>query len=1758
MKSFLKKGLKIILIIGLLTTQMVTPLFANDAVNRVKNMIEFYQGKYKQVGELSLTPQEFKSIGVFVSNFYIPFQTKLNVGSVGAGEEEDTQVASSKKEVLNLLTTVATIDKEYATKLVDSLMEASTQTAAQNPLKLGIREVGSNQIKPIEVRGNDPVTFWEFSRLVLGSGVDSQVKYGYNLDEFKPNENQLAALRQDTSVENVRKNTRQMVLYYGNNIEVFSFIPNLYDYGDLAASIIPPSQMVFLQNMSAYRVSKASITSLHDVELENIDSYPQPISSLLGLNWKGGGHIGITSGEGQYDASAGYKPYPKTLSIEDLWKTSQANWNMWVDAFGNLLVDTKRSVYVMLPAAQNPYIYKDSNEKLAQGVPLNNLQSMSITAFADTNFAPALVQGIDKAGIDFTQIQSKSNYVSEYNIFTASSQIKDFNEFNGTDNDRDVGEMYLNYWSLKTSMDLFKLKSGGGFKTSGLSNQNVLDLYKQGSPNLMSSLLQKRNAALVGSVNEIIPDSYRHKPSIIEGGDMGSLSVENMADYLYKVLPYTQYSLNRTDAGNFGWVTVNHRSHMNFGSRAKEYASMEIPSMDQSLFNKKVQINKAYKTIAAVDTFGLQLDNQENADTIVKIGSVYNNEGTLATGVGSNTIPNVLFGKQVEDNKASIAVDAVAKSLGGNLFLTYIFSNVKTYRDKLGWSLDFSQFPSIEGINGSGDGKVEALTEEQKARLQRWAYLALDPSSEAGARYSAAMSQNKTNRLLLEIHEGITGSGRSITNTGTTKQDTSMLSFMGSPDLKHVPFIQGMLAIVTKWVSYLVIGYILYQIVLTLFGITTKFSLVFNIFIAMILMVLPAIPVRITNALTNRLTTSIYQDKMYYWGLMQHQGYIDDLNRLAMGSSLNSLDGKPVGNTETLTQTSIDSGDYFQTLLKLQNQTNPNFATAGVLLKWQSPKKDNYLFQVQKEMRESGISENLTGLAGAILQKTYSGEVYDPENKALYLYRTMLDINNYSRFIYGNTGSSILFEGQGDFKHQYSSLSEALSIYGMGNVYNSYVNGNELEYGTLSWRMTNGFVPDVQGTKVSKVDNLKRLYLPLSSRKIAEASVLEQYNNKKRNDRWGLTQDAYNIVPRNFNNHKQSLADQVASGEGSLRDNLPGANANTSGISSEEFASIAAHALYTESPYYYFNWMLYDNGLRIKPSMEDIKVDANGESTSDVPTNTTNTNTRREQKPDDSVKNFILSKNNEFFYNYKINSSEAGYGELKDFLDMGSLFRVVIPSLNKANQPLIMYDKRFGTTPYKHVTGLESEEEKFTQAQAGSKNAELLGDYFHNANLGRLFGAYSGWVDLLQSTSLSKPVDIQYNGEKQRVENPLDANEYKIRPMIFSESEMKYYGLQEGQLTSVEKKILKVNRNVYNDLLVLTNYANFDPTVIGNMMSLIATFNFNKEFSEIGFGESVQLYPIAFEVQTFSYDAYLRLVLFESMGLDSTYAGNIYAEYIQRSGLLGGIALILSDIISVYVVPVLRQLVTLMMVLTTVFGILAFVLDRSLSIGKTTIKVMVKPVLKLIAINVISAIIYSFFMSNGNTQVTGNLTTTINFKNPLATILILTLVGLVAVYFYFKLVVELYQNLKELYQNSIRIGVADVTRGVKDKVVNTFNTVRNGLATRFGIGSARTATSTVSGGGASAEQMNQISGENATDQVVEESNQPQVIPVGEEQVGTAGNVVLKVKKRVNREANRKEHTQVDKTSGETQQVKEEVQGVEVEASEVEYSQGLKD
>lgn len=656
-----------------------------------------------------------------------------------------------------------------------------------------------------------------------------------------------------------------------------------------------------------------------------------------------------------------------------------------------------------------------------------------------------------------------------------------------------------------------------------------------------------------------------------------------------------------------------------------------------------------------------------------------------------------------------------------------------------------------------------------------------------------------------------------------------------------------------------------------------------------------------------------------------------------------------------------DYSNYLKTLYETNAQATGNQGSESIMVKWQAPKKMASLMLTDSDksvLNGFGASS----LLGGLLNKTYSGENYLDDSDSVYLYRSYIDIANASRYIHrGLAGSGtkqpVNMNLTNDIK---SSWSEGLknSILNYDRVYEADR--------TMGYANKNG-----DGSTSGTGNSIIRVRLPLSSYIVTEAySKLRTVKDLTINDYVGINQDAFNFSIPMFN---------VGSNGMEFRKTLNTENFNAEKYSNEDFSGLAAYGLMSENPFYYFSWYLYESGLSTDSSTTI------------------------------GYRNLLLGADNAgFFYN------SDGNGELKDFVDMRSLFTYIIPYLKQGNDLVKEWDDVYGIFTYTDVPTEEGH-----QNDVGIKgNKEMEQKYWHNLNVARLYNIYTPWVDVMYDCSYAKSETIRYLGEKYVVTDPINPASYPAeRPMIFSRSEMVDYGLSEKDLTKVERKIIEAQEGMQKRLFKLLNYYNFSDVVLNTAAAMNCAFEFNTVFSENSLlGANKNIYPQSFELSDFSYDAFLRFILANSTG-ESMIVGNdsdFYENIVNNSSIVTVIVMIALDILAMYVVPGLKLLFIVGVFLMFILNVLiyAFKVDTESKFVNKMIASFLKPMFKFLMITCGMALVVSWFMGEGNTAVTGATETSISMGDPVMVMLVMILLNGVVVYYYFRILWDMWKDIK--------------------------------------------------------------------------------------------------------------------------------------------------
>lgn len=1444
MKRLNKKRVKslnnkiLICLIAMLCFNLVfSSLSANaDSNDRISVFINLASGKQTtdlNIDKLNLSERDLQFLGVYVSNFFVPFGTELGI----SGDDTDGVINSNKENIKKALQTNINFSDALASSLTESLLGLSRNSVKE--LSLCVSNEYQKDLVPVP---DLPLNYYTALCLMLG-GFDKII------DKYDDKNNIIKNIKDDKY-----KYGYFAYMKDGKYIPVFDF--------DLDMSSITPSVASFIK------------------VLESTD-----IESGYGFNFFDFTKKEMGTSEGDYEDKS------KNLTNAEIYKMSIYGSKLAVDCFGNIIIMGGNHQYIAVPGAMNPYTWVE----------------------------------VDNSG------KSKGEGLGGtfYNIANIPSMSLQDNKGTGENDNR----LFFSFQTQVSNKDAVK-------------SSNSSDIEK------IVGLLETK--ILVKKLSKVADD-------------------EDDGEYAFrKVRGSSDYSLN---SGLADWVGFDsdyrnlakmaEEGFKEANPKAKNYFGIKdgITSIDSSCIciygfspSKWSQISSV-RQIKIIDSFAY-IDNLGAAhfdDSGEKLDfSTFNIEHYLSDsesikslkdsmaswgGSSDNGFTNTY--KNIEQGVMSIPSNVSKEAMVG-LYVTYAFSSL--YDDtsssakeatigKLGYKLNSANLPSIPDnpLTLSSDAQSDIML----SSIRDWTYYLLHPTE--GLTYFKTWVNSKLNSFLIGWHDDMVGTNGTGSINGTTNyRGTS--GYVTTPDLSDIPWVDSLIDFYKKLSPFLIVFMVIIMLGAYVVGVLSfQKALVGFLIFALVI----NLPVPIINGVvgtSNRLASNLYGEKFTYWALVQHESYSGAIDEASSGNSYSN---------------------YLKTLYETNAQATGNQGKESIMLKWQAPKKMSSLMLTSKD-KEALNGFSSSKLLGGLINSTYSGENYLKDEDSVYLYRSYIDIANFSRYIHrGLSGSTpkqpINMNLTSDITNTWSeSLRSSISDYS-----SRYESDRSLGYANINGNGSS------DGTNV----NILRVRLPLSSGIVSEAYGNSVKEDMSLDDYVGINQDAFNFSIPMFNVESLDYYSELKTDA-----------FNPENYSREDFSALASYGLMSENPFYYFSWYLYETGLSTDSGSYN------------------------------GYKNLLLGEDNAgFFYNTK------GNGELKDFMDMRSLFTYIIPYLKQGNDIVKDWDETYGIFVY---DGIPTEEGHQNDADIKS-NPELRQKYWHNLNVARLYNIYCPWVDVMYDCSYAKSEKIDFLGESYVVEDPINPSSYPSdRPMIFSKSEMIDYGLNENQLTKVEKLILKCEEGMQERMFNLLNYYSFNDVVLNTASAINCAFEFNTTFSENSIvGNNHNIYPQSFELNDFSYDAFLRFILSSSTGESMLVkeGGNFYSNIVTKSSLTTTIVLLVLDVLSVYLLPALKIFFIVGMFVMSILVILlsVFKVDPEYKFIKKLMSSLINPMIRFLVINCGMALILSLFMGEGNTAVTGSSKVTISLGDPVMVMLIMILLNGIVIYLLWKLLYNVLQDIKQ-------------------------------------------------------------------------------------------------------------------------------------------------
>lgn len=1520
------------------------------ANSHIQTYINWSAGKTVSLEDLKknqFTENELQFLGVYLSNFYVPFGTEL-----GTTDEVTKQNKADMKQALQ---TSLAFDDNLASSFVEKIL-GLTRSSTQE-LSLYVSKGYQEELVAVP---DVPLNYYTALSCMLG-GL-SEV-----LGEYPDPNPTIVAIKAGFYDYGYFAYVKD-----GKVVPVFDF--------DIDLSSMTPSNTAFIKCLESVDMKNGYGTAFFDFKKEEISTDKKT--------------FGLVNG---------------SVSEDQAYLMSAYGMKLNVDCFGNIIVKGANHQVVAVPGCMNPYVWEEVN---SQGAEIG--KGLGGTAFNLASVPALSLQAGSGANSLFSNISESSTKTADQVTSSGDQEIRI--EFTGTLGSSAITNKPKELGYLKALLN-YSMGYGEGedpqYKifytgnTVGITGK-ASELVRVDKNKISYDILEKQRPDLVSVKNRLA--EYLEKSKVNnQNWVIIDTNFEEVAKKAQEQLKGTEKPTENSTVGVRSGLVSTSKLMSNLNSmrgqeyigRSTEYGYRLVKGSSDTAINSvgivdvftengiKELLKSCEKgfTTANPDAKNYYLgskggltganwyvtnaahDIQFNADTgegsevkgtrtttlfdsfvfIDNLGAMnYNNSSTavdfkpvtvqsyfdsskpveslktsMSTWATSSNNGYTNMYKDIQDGKAIVPSGISSEALVG-IYITYAYaslydeSNKKDTIGKLGYRLNSETLPTIpkNALTLSAGAQEDMMM----GSIRDWLYYLLNPTE--GFNYFRILISNKVNALMVGWHEDMVGSDGTGLINGTTyyRGDTG---YVTTPELQDVPWINSFINFFLEATPYLIILMMLLLVAVYLGGTLSLQRCLLTLLVFVFALALPLPVINNIVGASNRVASALYGEKFTYWALVQHQSYSNEIDKAAENG---------------------DYSNYLRVLYEQNSAVSANQGSESVMLKWQTSKKlDSLMLDDKKSTNSIFKNRLLSTITGST---AYSGENYLKNPDSLYMYRSYIDISNFSRYIHRGLATGI--------QPINMSLDNTVTGSWYGSLKDSMSNYNQL----YEYDRTQGYCnPNGDGSTAAG-DSILRVKLPLSSHIVTDAfNDLGTVKDLKLGDYVGINQGAFKFSIPMFNTKGMTYSSVLKTPTYDMGNYSP-----------EDYSALAAYSLMSENVFYYFSWDLYESGLST------------------------------DSKSNNGFKNLLLGKENAgFFYNTK------GNGEMKDFMDMRSLFTYTIPYLKQGNDLVDEWDKTYGLFFYE---GVPTEEGKESEV---ANNPELQQKYWHNLNVARLHGVWTPWVDLMYDCSYSKAEKINYLGQSYLVKDPIDPASYPAdRPMVFSRSEMADYGLKVDQLTAVERKIIECNDGMETRLFKLLNYYKFNDVVLNTAAAMNCSFEFNKTFSENGLlGENHNIYPQAFELSDFSYDAFLRFILSNTTGESMVVAPgeSFYSNIVNNSSIVTAIIMIILDILSVYVVPTFKLFFILGVLILSIVLVLmsALKIDSERNFITRFITSLAKPMGLFFVITTGFAFIISLFMGSGNSAVTGELGPTISVGDPVVVMVIMAVLDVAVVILYGKL-----------------------------------------------------------------------------------------------------------------------------------------------------------
>lgn len=878
-------------------------------------------------GAKGLSPAEVKTVGFFISNWYSPFTTRVSIGGNTVGD--------AQTDIQEILKTHAGLADDPAGELAKMVVNTGSKTA--EPLYLAKSDDGGNTWTSLNLKATyfevlfGSVGLWSKSVLTSDDEVSLKKRYEYNAEKGT-----ILGLVRESKAKDTDLKRQEIV----------------YEWNPDADGTPTVSQAVFYTNFASVDASKtwgSSVVTLDGSDTKIVDllkSKDRYLAEKLNAYLNGF----------DYEERGALPANMKTKnqgSLKPFYDASIYSASMYTDGFGNLISETgsdQRGAYVVIPASQNPMMYAKKS-----------------TSTASTSSS-------DKKETDKSkEKESDKSKESSPKVSDVNTKMSEIYNNSDTGIGRQIPLNNLNALALSKgkgylTVDKDKATLGGSVDRklrfySAIANDSVV-AGKEGSDTSgwgwsidfynfqdLGAVLQSalNTQWLVRNGNEsatlTTDGSIFHSGSNLSGYEFGSSYSDIRSGTTDYALPQgylagffpvfgdskTMFDLTKNIPGADAWVSMNAKPFSDDSYKFKANMTVTKPVIDD---------------IISFDDKGFASGN----DKFKKLGD----NGTLLVGKAQDiplnssrlTSDGYWVGQGTKgglvDTAGSAPKDDSDKKYAINLFASTVLVRANPLNKDIPYviNLDNSSVIDEDTLKAASEGDEEDLDHV----LKNMAYFMLNPTK--GREYKQRWSKTFMNQTLLSSLQDMVGANTASSYSGTTRY-LELTGFATIPKMNEIKFTDYLYSKFSSWgVTILIVASFLMLIFLFV-GQIRVVPAILSVLAFGYLLYSPPKMIDASTHLSNQINSYFFKDKFTFWVMATHQNYSDSVAQLQKSAEVGNYDNYTAllvklqggwGGSENEGET--DVFEWQQSL------------GASVKVRWMAPKKDGYIQQVKRDLKQ--------------------------------------------------------------------------------------------------------------------------------------------------------------------------------------------------------------------------------------------------------------------------------------------------------------------------------------------------------------------------------------------------------------------------------------------------------------------------------------------------------------------------------------------------------------------------------------------------------------------------------------------------------------------------------------------------------------------------------------------------------------------------------------------------------------------------------------